>query len=128
MIRRPPRSTLFPYTTLFRSRDVHVLTPGVRVEPLEPLEAHMPDVHSHTHRAEHGARERGRAQGIEVLAAPLAREPQPHVALGRDSRREPSRETKPQGVALHLTLRKPRHVRPTTPDREHPIGGHHDVR
>src|SRR3712207_8649118 len=24
MIRRPPRSTLFPYTTLFRSRDVHV--------------------------------------------------------------------------------------------------------
>src|SRR5438270_7500889 len=27
MIRRPPRSTLFPYTTLFRSRprDVHVL-------------------------------------------------------------------------------------------------------
>src|SRR3989442_7591241 len=23
MIRRPPRSTLFPYTTLFRSRDQH---------------------------------------------------------------------------------------------------------
>src|SRR5256885_15392619 len=23
MIRRPPRSTLFPYTTLFRSRDCH---------------------------------------------------------------------------------------------------------
>src|SRR3712207_8261372 len=27
MIRRPPRSTLFPYTTLFRSRDM-VTTPG----------------------------------------------------------------------------------------------------
>src|SRR5438093_12742172 len=27
MIRRPPRSTLFPYTTLFRSRNVHF---GVR--------------------------------------------------------------------------------------------------
>src|SRR3712207_8699437 len=25
MIRRPPRSTLFPYTTLFRSGDAHVL-------------------------------------------------------------------------------------------------------
>src|SRR3712207_7233059 len=25
MIRRPPRSTLFPYTTLFRSGDDHVL-------------------------------------------------------------------------------------------------------
>src|SRR5437016_9632392 len=27
MIRRPPRSTLFPYTTLFRSRD-----PGIRAQ------------------------------------------------------------------------------------------------
>src|SRR6266850_4138589 len=26
MIRRPPRSTLFPYTTLFRSRRVHTLS------------------------------------------------------------------------------------------------------
>src|SRR3712207_9571619 len=25
MIRRPPRSTLFPYTTLFRSQDVRIL-------------------------------------------------------------------------------------------------------
>src|SRR3712207_7004414 len=30
MIRRPPRSTLFPYTTLFRSRPLEVL----RVAPL----------------------------------------------------------------------------------------------
>src|SRR3712207_8683025 len=29
MIRRPPRSTLFPYTTLFRSRDVITLAGGV---------------------------------------------------------------------------------------------------
>src|SRR5258707_2889505 len=28
MIRRPPRSTLFPYTTLFRSGDAHGRTPG----------------------------------------------------------------------------------------------------
>src|SRR5256714_12560507 len=27
MIRRPPRSTLFPYTTLFRSRPTEVLSP-----------------------------------------------------------------------------------------------------
>src|SRR2546430_5192938 len=27
MIRRPPRSTLFPYTTLFRSRTLHCLVP-----------------------------------------------------------------------------------------------------
>src|SRR3712207_7578795 len=32
MIRRPPRSTLFPYTTLFRSRPgaVHLPPPGAR--------------------------------------------------------------------------------------------------
>src|SRR2546430_4813497 len=29
MIRRPPRSTLFPYTTLFRSADKVALSPGV---------------------------------------------------------------------------------------------------
>src|SRR2546429_7221069 len=28
MIRRPPRSTLFPYTTLFRSRFVHIPVSG----------------------------------------------------------------------------------------------------
>src|SRR3712207_7010879 len=34
MIRRPPRSTLFPYTTLFRSRD-HDQAGGVPVEPVD---------------------------------------------------------------------------------------------
>src|SRR5258708_11030154 len=29
MIRRPPRSTLFPYTTLFRSRPAHTQAPLV---------------------------------------------------------------------------------------------------
>src|SRR2546422_4816108 len=33
MIRRPPRSTLFPYTTLFRS------DAGLRVRPAEALDA-----------------------------------------------------------------------------------------
>src|SRR5258708_28829629 len=43
MIRRPPRSTLFPYTTLFRSTDREVETYGVTVskqmcdKPLAPL-------------------------------------------------------------------------------------------
>src|SRR2546425_1271401 len=32
MIRRPPRSTLFPYTTLFRSAAAHVILVGVRDE------------------------------------------------------------------------------------------------
>src|SRR2546422_11432254 len=33
MIRRPPRSTLFPYTTLFRSHPQRINSPG---RPLEP--------------------------------------------------------------------------------------------
>src|ERR1043166_6521671 len=39
MIRRPPRSTLFPYTTLFRSRDRHVVREVEVVQPcLVPIE------------------------------------------------------------------------------------------
>src|SRR3712207_7529855 len=33
MIRRPPRSTLFPYTTLFRSRARAARSTGIRVAP-----------------------------------------------------------------------------------------------
>src|SRR5688572_32716338 len=32
MIRRPPRSTLFPYTTLFRSRSIHLRGKHFRVD------------------------------------------------------------------------------------------------
>src|SRR3712207_8214711 len=35
MIRRPPRSTLFPYTTLFRSDDDRVVALQERIEQLE---------------------------------------------------------------------------------------------
>src|SRR3712207_8946806 len=35
MIRRPPRSTLFPYTTLFRSDLVEVLVEGIPRQALE---------------------------------------------------------------------------------------------
>src|SRR5256885_193421 len=38
MIRRPPRSTLFPYTTLFRSRFEPVLEEGVAAEQLRDVE------------------------------------------------------------------------------------------
>src|SRR3712207_7858379 len=41
MIRRPPRSTLFPYTTLFRSEE---LLAAVRQRPLQLLVAHVPQL------------------------------------------------------------------------------------
>src|SRR5256885_9905051 len=40
MIRRPPRSTLFPYTTLFRSAEAE--THGTLSSPIAPLAVDMP--------------------------------------------------------------------------------------
>src|SRR3712207_8527413 len=37
MIRRPPRSTLFPYTTLFRSRVVELNSDGKRSQAIRVL-------------------------------------------------------------------------------------------
>src|SRR5260370_30622465 len=59
MIRRPPRSTLFPYTTLFRSRPLR-LAPAVREHGLDLSDA-----------AEHGTvREarRPRAEAVRDVA------------------------------------------------------------
>src|SRR5256885_9906744 len=46
MIRRPPRSTLFPYTTLFRSvRDPRASVPGVGLGLPPALPSALPDLH-----------------------------------------------------------------------------------
>src|SRR2546422_1508086 len=64
MIRRPPRSTLFPYTTLFRSRPGR----GGRAGPRRTLPGGFP------HRADHrrgaaggGGRRRAAAAKIDAL-------------------------------------------------------------
>src|SRR2546427_4816073 len=53
MIRRPPRSTLFPYTTLFRSRADHAQAPvGAHHLPrLGGCETAAPGAHPLHHRA-----------------------------------------------------------------------------
>src|SRR3712207_8138529 len=43
MIRRPPRSTLFPYTTLFRSAEARRHRPGARNLALARRAAERPD-------------------------------------------------------------------------------------
>src|SRR2546426_7566405 len=62
MIRRPPRSTLFPYTTLFRSQA------GARgLGRLDrPVEAHVP------------------RQGLELQRIALALEQVAHLGAGQD--------------------------------------------
>src|SRR2546430_13330239 len=56
MIRRPPRSTLFPYTTLFRSRIpfrvVQIGEPAVRVAFLVDLNGDAPRAQLRRHRVE----------------------------------------------------------------------------
>src|SRR3712207_7622437 len=52
MIRRPPRSTLFPYTTLFRSEEEHVLgsvDPALLHEHL----THQPDLLAQRSKSQH---------------------------------------------------------------------------
>src|SRR5256885_9729329 len=44
MIRRPPRSTLFPYTTLFRSAPLDAAQRGVGAGRLQPLPEEAPPV------------------------------------------------------------------------------------
>src|SRR3712207_8704664 len=50
MIRRPPRSTLFPYTTLFRSRRIGFLLPGLP----QLLLGHPLRVHTYVDEDQHG--------------------------------------------------------------------------
>src|SRR2546429_4725249 len=56
MIRRPPRSTLFPYTTLFRSDfkqgpggDLYSSTPDARRPPTRRSEEHTSELQSRLH-------------------------------------------------------------------------------
>src|SRR2546426_1864352 len=46
MIRRPPRSTLFPYTTLFRSLTLQVVKRGARSTPRHPDNHHSTSPHA----------------------------------------------------------------------------------
>src|SRR2546427_10811309 len=67
MIRRPPRSTLFPYTTLFRSRDRR---------DVDDLPAALPEHDPHGRaRDEEDAREIHREDALPLLVADLPREP-----------------------------------------------------
>src|SRR2546427_4420826 len=69
MIRRPPRSTLFPYTTLFRSRghhlhESHVLV-GERGAIPEGTQENRPDRHT-------APRDRHHRDGLHAAADELA--------------------------------------------------------
>src|SRR3712207_1909506 len=68
MIRRPPRSTLFPYTTLFRSqdRDRHVGQYGHSEPSVPPPQQHVAVLEDGLQRAEGPADALGQ-QGVGVI-------------------------------------------------------------
>src|SRR3712207_8286272 len=72
MIRRPPRSTLFPYTTLFRSEDVVLgqLVEQVGQLLLRPGERRGAGDHVVVADAGPAVGSRERAQGVDAQAAP----------------------------------------------------------
>src|SRR2546425_12862593 len=100
MIRRPPRSTLFPYTTLFRSVGV--------ADPVEVLGHQEPDLRErlehrplavHEREAHPGQllplglkrRRHGRPAGVELL---------PLLGAALDDRRAPAVEGPPRALAV----------------------------
>src|SRR5258708_38387681 len=86
MIRRPPRSTLFPYTTLFRSR--------LRPDPVAPSGLRFLGLQLHAER--HAARPAARAGQSHQDALPLLvvdvgalkHMPSPTTSRGKASRSE----------------------------------------
>src|SRR2546427_9660059 len=93
MIRRPPRSTLFPYTTLFRSEllDLHRLPlAAVRDRVETEIRAHRVDVHEVVARVGHDAAVPVQAPELAVpdLVDPPGRAAGGRAALGcpRDKR------------------------------------------
>src|SRR4029077_8375133 len=112
MIRRPPRSTLFPYTTLFRS-DVHRAAAPLAGSGAAPhqlgeharSEEHTSELQSHlnlvcrlllekkhrgTQGGHEGARARTRARIASTTCTQLVRAPPPTYCVHRSSR-SPSR-------------------------------------
>src|SRR3712207_7227954 len=68
MIRRPPRSTLFPYTTLFRSHRGELEDAVVRTDaPLLRRAEHIVDQRRVRH--EHALGLSGRARGVDDVGA-----------------------------------------------------------
>src|SRR3712207_7870289 len=97
MIRRPPRSTLFPYTTLFRS--AHDAA-GLRRDPLDP--GHQLD--EVTHVAEEGARPLERRPDLQLLVE--SRSDLKHVHTSKRSEEHTSELQSRQYLVCRLLLEK----------------------
>src|SRR5258705_3805924 len=78
MIRRPPRSTLFPYTTLFRSPDEVGVQETEHDEPHRPAVVDVGDARSEEHTSE--------LQSLRHLVCRLLLEKKKQLPLRRSNR------------------------------------------
>src|SRR3712207_8280100 len=102
MIRRPPRSTLFPYTTLFRSAGVGAVAEREVDEPVRP-----------------GVRHRGlgAGPGEQLQPAPLAAGEDQHESSDRKSTRLNSSHA---NISYAVFCLKKKTHPPPTPTRQTP--------
>src|SRR3989441_2106054 len=83
MIRRPPRSTLFPYTTLFRSQPVGHRGAGRRWVVQRPGEVGGDRGECGVHRRERSEEHTSELQSLAYLVCRLLLEKKKSLAVGR---------------------------------------------
>src|SRR3712207_9442696 len=99
MIRRPPRSTLFPYTTLFRSA-LHVHEPAEQAHAVADLEQEVPVGELAALGAAGrpaGVDQRRRAVGVQRAAAGL------ELAVGHVLARGDRKRTRPNSSHANIS-------------------------
>src|SRR5690606_8087952 len=133
IIRRPPRSTLFPYTTLFRSRGRRAADGGARAHVLRvPQRRHRPDQRHlppprrrlRPHRTGPGLRATRAVARARSPRGPGARPSPLTVALAPAWHRSPRRRVRPRSAGASAPTggsrrgrRRTRPRAPTTPRR-----------
>src|SRR5256885_11576378 len=97
MIRRPPRSTLFPYTTLFRSQDLRLRTEVGGRSPEGDPQSLRDGVGDGAHRL---------GQDDDAILGALADQPDPREHHDRRSEEHTSELQSPCNLVCRLLLEK----------------------
>src|SRR5438874_7028939 len=97
MIRRPPRSTLFPYTTLFRS-----VCPKASSDPVVPAAARR-DAHARSHAAKDRKSTRLNSSHVEISYAVFCLKKKKKKKDHKTHRQRMSNQESKQKRASYLT-------------------------
>src|SRR5256885_4823730 len=116
MIRRPPRSTLFPYTTLFRSnRGRNVIAPARAAEAPRGKRSQGGDWHALGTSAHFNALYQHHLAGAGAAIRARQRGAQPRSVVAGRSEEHTSELQSPCNLVCRLLLEKKKHRRYYTP-------------